>query len=130
MLLKARPLLLIAAIAAVSGLLLPTYAPLMSLAYVEMLPEHHHVVFSGTGAHAHEYQSPSAAADGVLAVPAPDDSGAFAIVVATGAALLLLRGSSPLAPRLQRLSAVQVPSFPSGLTVAPTAPPPRLRPVS
>ena len=123
------------ALAAVSGLLLPAYGPMLASSYAELLPGHTHVyAVSPLQAHGHSYEvaGSNGGADttgpdgGVLALPATDDGGLIIVVVVVATALLLASAALVSAPALQWAIAQRRRPTVERLAAGPDLPPPRL----
>lgn len=106
--------------------MLPAYGPMISSSYAELLPEHDHVMLAGTPSHSHAYEQPGySGASDVLAIPGSAGDGAIAVVVATAAALLSHWALLAAPTGLRRLAAKPGLELLRGLTLVPTAPPPK-----
>ena len=116
-------LLWILALAGAIGMLLPVYGPTVDKGYAEKLPTHSHVILKGGSIAAH--RTAPASSDGVLAVPGPDQGGAFAIVVAVAAAAFAVAAGVPLSGGPMRRIPMGAFLVPMGWRDKVASPPPR-----
>lgn len=111
------------ALLAALGVLLPLYGPHVDPGYAEGIPGHSHIMLESSDLAAHHAGTDDG---GVLAVPGPDDGGAFAVVLAAVAAALVLAGSMPSLGGLLRSASSRLATAPAGWNSAPAAPPPKV----
>ncbi len=116
---------LIVAVALVYALLAPVYGPLLSPAFIELLPNHAHVHAGGqTTFHLHTYETPPDAPEdgsGVFAIP-PANDGSFAGGAGPVAlAALLLLAAAPVLTRIARRRPARL----VGVTLETDTPPPK-----
>lgn len=109
---------------------MPVYGPMLSPAFVELLPNHAHVHVGGQGSfHLHAYETPPGSPDdgsGAFAIP-PANDGSFAGGSAAPAALAALLPIAPAALLLR--VALRRPARLTGVTPGTDTPPPRLAPL-